>query len=94
MCPLSTHGFKIQEIYLKRIWEITSKSQKYPLGIQVKQGNPYAIRPFAFHKGRQSDFTGVEDFVIAVYETRKIFGADGRIDPNEWKNKVLANVTF
>jgi len=86
------HGFTIQEIYLKRIWEITSPSTKYPLGVQVKQGKPYAIRPFAFHKGQQSKFTGLEDFVNAIYEARKIFGFDGRVDPAEWHKKVLSHI--
>jgi len=86
------HGFQIEEIYLKRIWEITSPAQKYPIGLQVKQGNPYAIRPFAFHKGKPSQFAGAKDFVNAIYDTRKIFGADGRVEPEEWKQKILYNI--
>lgn len=44
------HGFKITDIFLKNLWEITSKSTKYPIGLQVKKNKPYAIRPCDFVK--------------------------------------------
>ncbi|MCL2634232.1 MAG: NgoBV family restriction endonuclease [Oscillospiraceae bacterium] len=87
-----THGFKIENIYLKNIWEITSKSQIYPIGLQVKQGRPYAIRPFAFHKKPDESFADINEFVKAIYETRKMFALDDMIDPDEWYKKVTETI--
>ncbi|MFZ8765465.1 NgoBV family restriction endonuclease [Enterococcus diestrammenae] len=85
-----TDGFIIQDIYLKNIWEITSKSQKYPIGLQVKQGNPYAIRPFAFHKRPDDCFETRRDFVIALAETREMFRSNNPEIPSaqEWLGRV------
>ena len=87
------HGFKIENIYLKNLWEITSKSQKYPIGLQVKQKyRPYAIRPFPFHKRPEKSFSNINEFVKAIYETRKIFVLDDMIDPDEWYRKVTETI--
>ena len=84
------HGFQINDIFLKNIWEITAPSRSYPIGLQVKQGIPYAIRPFPFHKTSEKAFSNIHEFVEAIYETRKMFMQDSMIDPNEWKS-VLKN---
>ena len=85
----TTHGFVIENIYLKNLWEITGKVQKYPIGLQVKQGRPFAIRPIPFHKRPNASFGDVEDFVKAVYEARKMFPLEGAIAPGIWLEKVL-----
>ena len=54
----------------------------------MKQGIPYAIRPFPFHKTPEKAFSNIHEFVEAIYETRKIFMQNGMIDPNEWKSVV------
>lgn len=82
-------GFTVEKVYLKRIWEITNKSKKYPIGLQVKRESPYAIRPCAFHK--KNSFKNKEEFIDAVYETFKMFpNANLVITPEEWKAKVSA----
>ena len=78
----TTHGFQIDDVYLKNLWEITSPAHKYPIGLQVKQGQPYAIRPFAFHTNPDKSFSNIEEFVNAIYMTRKLFPLDGMIDPD------------
>ena len=78
------HGFKIENVYLKNLWEITGKSLKYPIGLQVKQGRPFAIRPIAFHKSNAKSFANLEEFIKAIYETRKIFKIPNSIEPDIW----------
>jgi hypothetical protein len=75
---------------LKSLWEITSKTAKYPIGLQVKQGRPYAIRPYAFHKKPNDSFADIHAFVNAIYNTRKMFVNSGMIDPDEWREKVIS----
>ena len=86
------HGFKIENIYLKNLWEITSKAQKYPIGLQVKQNRPYAIRPFAFHKSPDKSFSDIKEFIKAIYETRKMFILSDMIDPDKWLEKVSKTI--
>jgi len=86
------HGFQIDNIYLKNIWEITSASRKYPIGLQVKQKRPYAIRPFPFHKTPEKSFKNIAEFIEAIYKTRKLFTLEEMIDPDEWKEKVMNGI--
>ena len=86
------HGFRLDDIFLKNIWEITGKARSYPIGLQVKQGHPYAIRPFAFHKYPNRAFSSLEGFVRAVYETRKLFPFEEMINPEIWLQTVLKAV--
>ena len=84
------HGFEIADIYLKNIWDITypPARSKYPIGLQVKQGRPYAIRPSAFHKNPENRFTSIREFVEAIRDTREMFPLDGMVEPDEWFEKV------
>ena len=82
------HGFKITNIFLKNIWEITSPSRNYPIGLQVKQGSPYAIRPFPFHKRPSSSFSSRREFIKSIQATRKLFPLDSTIAPDKWLNGI------
>jgi hypothetical protein len=82
------HGFQIDNIYLKNIWEITSRTDKYPVNLQNKQGRPYAIRPFPFHKSPNKSFSDIHQFVQAIHETRKMFPQPEGIDPETWFEAV------
>ena len=44
-----SEGFKVEKVYLKNIWEITAPTKKYPIGLQVKRNQPYAMRPTSFN---------------------------------------------
>jgi len=90
------HGFEISEIYLKNIWDITypPKRSKYPIGLQVKQGRPYAIRPSSFHKNPENRFTSIKEFVTAIRDTRKMFPLENMIDPDEWYEKVSSGFIY
>lgn len=80
-------GFTVEQVYLKRIWEITNKSQKYPIGLQVKRDTPYAIRPCAFH--RKESFKNREEFIEAIYKAFKLFPSSVlHFTAEEWLLKV------
>ena len=84
----TTHGFKIENIYLKNLWEITGEAKKYPIGLQVKQGRPFAIRPVAFHKPNHKAFANLSEFIDAICETRKMFALSNTIEPDIWFDYV------
>lgn len=88
------HGFVISDIYLKKLWEITSRARKYPLGLQIKQKRSYAIRPFAFHKKPGKSFADIHEFVEAVYKARKMFPLPDMIDPDDWQKKVSKAIDY
>ena len=85
------HGFTIENIYLKNLWEITSPG-KYPIGLQVKQGSPYAIRPCAFHNNPDKAFANIHEFINAICETRKIFPIREMIEPKLWYDTVIKSI--
>ena len=88
------HGFRIEEIYLKNLWDITCRPQGKsgrPIHLQVKQDNPYAIRPSSFHKNPEKKrFPSIKEFVKAIRDTRKMFPKENMIDPDEWYEKVIS----
>ncbi|MCL2355794.1 MAG: NgoBV family restriction endonuclease [Defluviitaleaceae bacterium] len=88
------HGFEIKDIFLKNLWDITSVSRKYPVGLQVKQGQPYAIRPFPFHKLPGEAFGSAEKFIAAIRDTRTLFPLEGAIPPDEWYRVVSAKLAI
>ncbi len=63
----------IHEIYLKKIWEITCPSQRWPLKTQTKRDVIYNIRPSAFHsnRGRYQSFRSKTEFVEALFSTEE-----------------------
>jgi len=89
----TTHGFKVENIYHKNLWEITEKCTKYPIGLQVKQGRPFAIRPVSFHKPNHKAFADVGEFVKAIYEARKMFELSNMIEPDEWLEYVNSRIS-
>ena len=63
----------IDNIYLKKIWEITCPSDRWPLKTQTKRGVIYNIRPSSFHstKGRYWSFKSKEEFIEALFLTEE-----------------------
>lgn len=62
----------IENIFLKKIWEISSASERWPIKTQTKRGVIYNLRPCAFHSSRASKyppFKNKEEFVDALYKT-------------------------
>ena len=84
-----SQGFTVQKVFLKHIWEITSSTTKYPVGLQVKRGNPYAMRPFNFYKKPDKCFQNKQEFILAVKETFEMFPNPVlTFSPEEWYQKV------
>lgn len=73
---------KIIDIWLKKIWEITGTSKKYPLKVQEKRGVIYNIRPNTdFKDYKDGCFDNADELLIALYETQEIY-----------KNKQVADL--
>ena len=84
-----SQGFIVKKVFLKHIWEIMSSSKKYPIGLQVKRGYPYAMRPFDFYKKPNECFHTKQDFILAVTETFKMFpNSTLSFTFEEWYQKV------
>lgn len=80
----------IKELWLKKIWEIAGRSQRYPLNTQVKRDVIYNIRPnSSFKKGLPPVFSAKEDFLRAVYGTQKLYRGEDRA--NIWLESLKAN---
>lgn len=88
------HGFTIEYIDIKNLWDILGPTRKYPLGIQVKSKRPYAIRPINFLKNPDGSFGNLKDLIYAVKEARELFNDEETYDftPDEWLNKVMKYV--
>lgn len=75
----------IQNIYLKKIWEITGPSDTNILNLQVKQGQPINIRPKNFRSPRVPVFPNRQSFVYTLGLAVERFR--GNIYPN-WYNRL------
>ena len=82
-------GFTVEKVFLKNIWEITSGTSKYPIGLQVKRNSPYAMRPYNFHRKPDDAFKNRTEFVDAVEEAYELFPNDSLgFTPKEWHYEV------
>lgn len=80
----------IEDIYMKKIWEITCPSSKYPLKVQAKRGVIYNIRPATWYSTRTKfqPFENRRDFVRALSET--LVQYRGRTPSTEmWFNNII-----
>lgn len=71
----------IENIWLKKIWEITCPSRRWPLKTQTKRDVIYNIRPAAWYSDRATYevFTSKESFINAVFETQAEYtGSDNK----------------
>jgi hypothetical protein len=85
-----SEGFTVEKVYLKNLWEITNRSRNYPIGLQVKRGQPYAMRPCNFYRYESRSFQSKEDFIIAVKETYELFPNDAfTFTPEDWLEKAM-----
>lgn len=65
---------RIEQIWLKKIWEISSSSCTYPLRVQDKRGMIYNIRPCKWYSNKKLShppFESKEEFIGALYKTMK-----------------------
>lgn len=85
-------GFVVRNVYMKRIWQITGPKHKHGISLQVKRGQPYALRPIGFHRHPENAFTDPVAFICAVHNAYKQFySAEVKTicTPDEWKSCLL-----
>jgi len=66
---LNNGQVEIKELWLKKIWELTTNSKEWDLKIQQKKGTIYNIRPVNFASTRQNiaqPFQTKQVFLIAI----------------------------
>ena len=82
-----TGRVKIQDIWLKKIWEITKAMSTWPLTVQFKNQVLHELRPCKWFSERQNGrvFDCVEDFLSAFEET-VYQNPDTRFLSSQWKN--------
>lgn len=91
---LSNGVLKINDIWLKKIWEITCPSEQFAVKTQVKQGKIHNIRPYNF-KTMSRGFQPFESriaFVKAIRNTLANY-SHNTIDPDEWLEAVGSGYT-
>lgn len=85
------HGFTIDEIYLKNMWEMTSNTPTKPINLQLKRERPYAIRPYNFSRNPDSCFEGPIAMVNAIRQAVEIYPLETELPftPDEWYAKMV-----
>lgn len=85
-------NINIEEIWLKKVWQICTNSKKFPLRTQFKQGTIHNIRPATWYSKRSTfkPFNSKEDFVQAIYETLKVYKKPNT-NADIWLEKVYKN---
>lgn len=91
------HNIEIKDVWIKKVWEITGPSGKWPLKCNVKQGDLFNIRPVKWFKRagkrdrdpRQPVFKTPLEFVTAFDGNQRMWGKTAR-DPltNTWLNDI------
>ena len=77
---------KIKDLWLKKLWEITRVSEKWPINVNDKQGIIHNIRPYNF----KSMSTGFQPFktrsevATAISETIKKYKNRRTTNPDSW----------
>lgn len=88
-----SQGFIVRKVYLKQLWELTAPTASRPIGLQVKRGAVYAMRPFPFHKNPQKSFKSKEDFIEGVRKAYEEFPNDSLgFSPVEWQLKMMTQM--
>ena len=84
---------KIEDIWLKKIWQITSISKSHPLRIQAKRDKIYNIRPCTWYSTSKAclpAFTSKEQFIKAIYSTLKEYNYSS-INADNWLKDFKKN---
>lgn len=91
---LNNYALKIENIWLKKIWEITCPSERYALKSQVKQGKVVNIRPYNFKNMSQGfqPFTSRLDFANAIKQTLTQYPL-ATFQAQEWFDTVQTDYT-
>lgn len=77
----------INDVWIKKVWEITGPSPKNITQLQVKEGKVYNIRPKSWYSARVETYASRRDFVNALWRAGMRFGTPSSCD-NQWFNNV------
>ena len=83
---------RIVNVWLKRVWEISSPSKPNPIKIQDKRNVIYNLRPCAWYseKTRFKPFSNVNEFLLALSKTQQKYDQCAPYRDN-WLNRVKSN---
>jgi type II restriction enzyme len=83
----------IKDVWLKKVWEITRRMEKWSINLQIKDNVVHKIRPGVWYSDRDVDysiFESIEDFISAmeeaVYQNPKTHN-----EAANWKNRFIKN---
>lgn len=84
--------FRIEKLWVKKIWEITGNSDRYPVKCQIKQDSIYNIRPISWNSKRAKfkPFNSRFNFVKALHKTLIQYPKTKTLS-NNWLNTVEQN---
>lgn len=70
---LNNAKLSIENIWIKKIWQITCPSARYPLKTQVKRDVIYNIRPSSWYAQNPQfkSFSTKKEFITALFETQQ-----------------------
>lgn len=82
----------IENVWLKKIWELACPSGTYPIKVQEKKNIIYNIRPGTWYstKSTYKSFASKEDFLSALNETRYQYPMT-RVINGHWLREVIKN---
>jgi len=81
---------KIEEIWMKKIWEIAGPSRTNILEIQKKRGEPVNIRPKKWYVEGIKNFSTRGEFVAALHKSALYFKYP-RSHTNDWLDDLNVN---
>jgi len=92
LSPENNGAIFIKNIWLKNVWEICCSSDRSPVKLQWKQGDPVNIRPATWYSNRAKfqPFENKLEFVEALYQVIRMSRLDQNIQ-NDWLNTVKTN---
>lgn len=90
--PKNNGSIIIKNIWLKNVWEICCGSDRSPIKLQWKQGNPENIRPATWYSERVNfhPFKNKLAFVEVLYQVIRMSRLDQSIQ-HDWLNTVKNN---
>ena len=83
----------VKDLWLKKVWEITRRMEKWALNLQIKQNVVHKIRPgvwYSENKSRFAVFECLEDFISAIEET-VYQNPKTHNEAANWKSKFLSS---
>ncbi len=79
----------IDNIWLKKVWEMSSPSGQNPIKLQVKRNQIYNLRPCTWYSTRIKyfPFDNKMDFLSAIYDTLELYPQCDKYK-DDWMSKV------